>query len=114
MRVERRIVPRPVEVRTDEFVAIEAVEVMADLIAVARLDEQERVLDEEVELSSTAVPSLSLGSGTPPDDGAGVVVVIAVPRWLVATTRRAGGQVVNGDQEARLFDGETTLLPQRR
>ncbi|WP_095949928.1 hypothetical protein [Variovorax boronicumulans] len=48
LRPERRIAPQPLEVRTDEVVAIEAIEVTADLPAVARVNEQEQVLDEQV------------------------------------------------------------------
>ena len=47
---ERWIVQRRVEVRPGEVGVLEVCEVTTDLVAVARLDEQEQVLDEQVDL----------------------------------------------------------------
>ena len=55
---ERRIVKRRVEVGLDEVVPAEVVEVAPDLMAVAGLEQQEQVLDEQVDLDGGFVAEL--------------------------------------------------------
>jgi hypothetical protein len=52
---ERRIVHWRVEVRADEVVLAEVIEVATNLIAIAGLEEQEQVLDEQVDLDGRCV-----------------------------------------------------------